>query len=72
VVRTLSVVSFNAFVIQLQNIPASSYEKKMNQIMHIVIASILFSLTWHLILKRTWAMQDKIEEICEALDKFLQ
>ena len=40
--------------------------------MHIAVASILFSLTWHLILKRTWAMQEKIDEIGEKIDKFFE
>lgn len=39
----------------------------MNQMMHVVIASILFSLTWHLILKKTWPMKEKIKDIEDNL-----
>jgi hypothetical protein len=32
----------------------------MSEMMHLIVATILFSLTWHLILKKTWPMQEKI------------
>lgn len=35
----------------------------MSQMMHMAIASLLFFLTWQLLLKRTWPMAEKIEEI---------
>lgn len=44
----------------------------MSQLMHIMVAGILFNLTWHLILKKTWPMQEKIDEIGEKIDKFFE
>ncbi len=44
----------------------------MSQLMHIMVAGILFNLTWHLILKRALPMQEKIDEIGEKIDKFFE
>jgi hypothetical protein len=44
----------------------------MSQLMHIMVAGILFTMTWHLILKKTWAMQEKIDELGEKIDKFFE
>ncbi len=39
----------------------------MSQMMHLVVASILFQITWHFILKNTWTMQDTMKNIEENL-----
>lgn len=44
----------------------------MNQVMHLIIASILFAMTWHLLLKKLWPMQEKIDELGEKIDKFFE
>ena len=44
----------------------------MGQIMHLVVGSVLFSLTWHFVLKKTWPMQEKIKEYEEKIDKFFE
>ena len=44
----------------------------MGQIMHLVVGSVLFSLTWRFVLKKTWPMEEKINEIGEKIDKFFE
>ncbi len=39
----------------------------MTQMMHLVIATVLFQLTWHLVLQKTWPMKEKINDILEKL-----
>jgi len=43
----------------------------MNQLMHLIIATFLFQMTWHLLLKKLWPMQEKIDGICDKIDKLI-
>ena len=46
--------------------------QNMIQALHILVAGILSNLTWHLVLKKTWPMQEKIKEYEEKIDKFFE